>query len=172
MKKRKNKGFTLIEIMIAIVVFSFGLLGVAGVMTVAVKSNYNGYMRSQANFLASSMLDAMRKNIKAVWVGSYDASVEGYVDISTSCVSGCNYLDLATRDLQFWSNNITQILPSSKGKIECVQNGGLQDSSGLFDKPFYAVQPYSGICTITITWAESNETSADSVQTFILPGKP
>ena len=64
--KSKNKGFTLIEVMIAVVVFSFGLLAVAGVMTVAVKSNHNGYMRSQANFLASSMLDSMRKNIKAI----------------------------------------------------------------------------------------------------------
>ena len=41
---KKQKGFTLIEAMIAVVVFSFGLLGVAGVMLVAVKSNHNGYM--------------------------------------------------------------------------------------------------------------------------------
>ena len=45
--------------LIAIVVFSFGLLGVAGVMTVAVKNNHNGYMRSQAVFLASSSVDMM-----------------------------------------------------------------------------------------------------------------
>jgi type IV pilus assembly protein PilV len=170
---KKIAGFTLIETMIAIVVFSFGLLAIAGVMTVAVKSNHNGYMRSQASFLASSMLDTMRRNIRAVWAGSYDGTVSGYSDVNSMCQSaGCTFNQLAARDLQFWSNTITQILPNSTGEISCVAGSAFLDTAGPINAPFYAVEPYSGICTITVNWTESNETAGDSTQSLVLQGKP
>ena len=59
MIKQNNQGFTLIEVLVAVLVFSFGLLGIAGMMTISVKSNHNGYLRSQANFLAENMVDRM-----------------------------------------------------------------------------------------------------------------
>ena len=62
MIKQYNQGFTLIEVLVAVLVFSFGLLGIAGMMTISVKSNHNGYLRSQANFLAENMVDRMRAN--------------------------------------------------------------------------------------------------------------
>ena len=71
MKFKQQKGFTLIEVMIAVVVFSFGLLGVAGIMTVAVKNNHNGYMRSQAAILTATIVDMMRRN-KAGVKGGHD----------------------------------------------------------------------------------------------------
>ena len=174
MKTNKQKGFTLIEIMIAIVVFSFGLLGVAGILTVAVKSNHNGYMRSQASFMASSILDSMRRNVKAVWNGDYDVTVSGYSDISGLCTttSPCNPAALAARDVQFWSNTFSAILPNSSGSIACVQEGALLDTTGQINAAFYEIEPYNGICTVTLTWTEANETSAESLQTLVIPGKP
>lgn len=160
--KKRQKGFTLIEAMIAIVVFSFGLLGVAGVMTVAVKSNHNGYMRSQATFLATSMADMMRANTASVKAGNYNvANISGYNNITTACrTASCNPTQLTRRDLQLWSNMFTQLLPNSTGTIQCSAHVGL------------GIHPYSGMCNISVSWTESNTANAASAQTLTIAVKP
>jgi len=162
MKFKQQNGFTLIEVMIAVVVFSFGLLGVAGIMTVAVKNNHNGYMRSQATILTATIIDMMRRNKPGVKAGLYDGSYAGYVDISTMCTSACGPTGITARDVQQWSNMLTQLLPNSSGSILCDINIsiGLEDS------------PVDGFCTATVIWSESNEISADSTQSVSLVATP
>lgn len=185
MNKKNQKGFTLIEAMIAVVVFSFGLLGVAGVMTVAVKNNHNGYMRSQAMFLASSMIDTMRRNQISVWNDDYIGTYSGNNDISSLCNSGvgCNPAELAERDVKSWANMIDQVLPNSSGEINCISGGSPSGAiPAMIPDPMNPgseipcihcqIEPYKGVCNITITWTESNTSDASSVQTYVLPGKP
>lgn len=195
MKNTKQAGFTLIEVMIAVVVFSFGLLGVAGIMTVAVKNNHNGYMRSQAAFLSTSILDMMRRNQIPLWSDGYNGTYSGYNSVATACTdptaTACDPDELVTRDVDQWSNMITQILPNSSGTINCATSGPaisaipvmipdpldpLSASDPLNSSliPCYncAIEPFNGFCTISITWTESNEVSAQSTQTYTLVGKP
>lgn len=182
---KKQKGFTLIEVMIAVVVFSFGLLGVAGIMTVSIKNNHNGYMRSQATFLASSIIDTMRKNQLELWNGGFDGPHSGTTDINTMCIAavGCTSKELAIRDLLQWSNMLTQLLPNSLGVIDCDSSvASASDIPVMIDDPdnlgtemiceHCAIEPYNGFCTVTITWDESNNISGDSKQTLELIGKP
>jgi prepilin-type N-terminal cleavage/methylation domain-containing protein len=57
---RKPKGFTLIEILIALVILSFSLLGLAGLMIMTTKSNsYGGHM-TEAATLAQDKLEEFR----------------------------------------------------------------------------------------------------------------
>ncbi|MBL4660947.1 MAG: type IV pilus modification protein PilV [Alcanivoracaceae bacterium] len=162
MKFKQHKGFTLIEVMIAVVVFSFGLLGVAGIMTVAVKNNHNGYMRSQATILTATIIDMMRRNKAGVKAGLYDGTFAGYADISTMCTSVCGPAAITARDVQQWSNMLTQLLPNSVGSIACDLNL----------TPGWGNAPTDGFCTATITWSESNEISADSTQSISLVATP
>jgi type IV pilus assembly protein PilV len=160
-KRNKQQGFTLIEVMIAVVVFSFGLLGVAGVMTVAVKNNHNGYMRSQAAFMASSIIDMMRRNKGGVKAGLYDGTYSGFVDVTSMCtISPCGPTNLAARDVQQWSNMITQLLPNSSGTIACALNTVWPDA------------PVNGFCTVTVNWTESNEIDSESNQTLSIVATP
>jgi type IV pilus assembly protein PilV len=189
--KIKQKGFTLIEVMIAIVVFSFGLLGVAGVMTVAVKNNHNGYMRTQAAFLTTSIIDMMRRNQLGVFQGLYDGTYAGYSSVSSACVSGigCDYAGLAARDVSQWSNMITQFLPNSSGTVQCTAGAApttpipvmipnpLDPTPSTPSLPLVAcqrcaIEPYSGFCDITITWTESNEIGTNSTQSYTVKAKP
>ena len=166
---KKQKGFTLIESMIAVVVFSFGLLGVAGVMLVAVKSNHNGYMRSQATFLAHSIVESMRGNSWGVWNNSYNGTYTGYSSIDGACTTtACGCAAVARRDTQKWSNMITNTLTNGSGSIQCVRSGpyGGPYACGESD------QPYLGLCTVTITWNESNESNADAEQSVIVVTGP
>ncbi|MFK8011655.1 MAG: type IV pilus modification protein PilV [Marinicellaceae bacterium] len=164
---KKQKGFTLIEAMIAVVVFSFGLLGVAGVMLVAVKSNHNGYMRTQATFLAHSIVESMRSNSWAVWNNVYNGTYQGYSSTDGMCTTNaCSCTAAANRDTQKWSNMITNTLTNGQGEIDCDSSGAYAFACGESD------QPYLGFCTITITWNESNETSAVSEQSVTVVSGP
>lgn len=62
----KIQGFTLLEVLIAMLIFAIGMLGLAGMQGVALKDNNDAYMRSQAVFFAYDMGDRIRAN-PAYW---------------------------------------------------------------------------------------------------------
>jgi type IV pilus assembly protein PilV len=63
---KTTHGFTLLELLIAMVVFAIGMLGLAGMQGTALKDNNDAYMRSQAVFFAYDMGDRIRAN-PAFW---------------------------------------------------------------------------------------------------------
>jgi type IV pilus assembly protein PilV len=67
-RKRQTAGFTLLEILVAIVVLSFGLLGMVGIQAMALKSNNDAKQQAAAVQLAAEYSDMMRGN-KAVAMG-------------------------------------------------------------------------------------------------------
>ena len=74
---RKQKGTTLIEVLIAVVIISIGLLSVAALQTVALKSNGGSYLRSQATFLAYDLADRIRAAPDSAVNGDYDDGESG-----------------------------------------------------------------------------------------------
>ena len=68
----KSHGFTLIEILLAVVVLSGGLLGLAGLQLTGLKSNHSAYLRSQATILTLDIADRMRANRISAITGAYD----------------------------------------------------------------------------------------------------
>ena len=68
----RQGGFTLIEVMIAVLVLLVGLLGVAGIQIVSFQNNQGAYFRSQATFMASDFLDRMRANPAGRSISAYD----------------------------------------------------------------------------------------------------
>jgi type IV pilus assembly protein PilV len=57
-----NRGFTLVEVLVSLVVLAIGLLGIAKLMLFSSHSNDSAYLRSQATALAYEILDDMRAN--------------------------------------------------------------------------------------------------------------
>ncbi len=169
--KKNNEGFTLIEILVSIVVFSFGLLGVAGLMTISVRNNNNGYLRSQANFLAENMVDRMRANPIAIWEGAYDGDAAPGGQACT-LNSPCNYGALALYDMQQWAESIAVAMPPGAiGNIACDDSGNyslISAESGTWQ----AVRPYDGICTVSVTWDESNGGQDPNPQSVVLVVQP
>jgi prepilin-type N-terminal cleavage/methylation domain-containing protein len=55
-------GFTLIEVMIAVLILLVGMLGVVGMQMLSLQANQGAYFRSQAIYIGSEILDAMRAN--------------------------------------------------------------------------------------------------------------
>lgn len=152
------RGFTLLEVLIALLVFSIGLLGLAGLMVVSVKANNGAYLRTQASFLAQSMADRMRANTGKIddYAGTYDASTAG----TDSCVSvACGPDALVARDRAVWSQALIESLPpNATAEIAC-------DGTTLGTPATSGAATYDGLCTMSITWTEANldQTSSATV---------
>ncbi|MBK1719528.1 type IV pilus modification protein PilV [Thiocystis violacea] len=107
---KHQQGFTLIEVLIAALVLSIGLLGLAGLQAISQKLNYSAYQRSQAASLAYEIADAIRANA---------ANASGYVPISEAlddCDEEFSRSDIgpvAKDDLSEWENRISCLFSSS-----------------------------------------------------------
>lgn len=74
-RQRFERGSTLLEVLIAVVVLSVGLLGLAGLQAASLRVNQTALARSHATVLATDILDRMRANRTAARDGLYDLAM-------------------------------------------------------------------------------------------------
>jgi len=112
MNAYKSRGVSLLEVMIAVLIFSFGLLGLAALQTYSIKVNQGAHFRSQATALASTMLDNIRANFGNV-AGYYS---DGYA--ATDCDDAePTGSPQATYDLSAWRQQLACELPKGEGAV-------------------------------------------------------
>lgn len=147
----RRRGFSLLEVLIALLIFSLGLLGLAGMIVLSIKTNHSAYLRTQASFIAEAMADRMRANIAGVWTAAYDGT---YPDSATrqpcDVVPGCSPTDVAQRDRFAFNGQLARLLPNASANIECTQGGSGATAADLLRR-----RPYNGTCLMTITWSEA-----------------
>lgn len=151
--------------MVAVIVFSVGLIGAGALLTSAIRGNHSALQRTTALTLASSMEARMARNSLATWAGQYNGTYGA--GGSTQCDSqSCTSSQLAQADGALWGQQIADALPGGSGTIACANNGALPALvPGARIKP-----PYSGTCQITISWTEKGDegsAAAVSTQTFV-----
>lgn len=105
---RGQSGFTLIEVLIALLLLSFGLLGLAGLQTLSLRNNGSALMRSRATLMAYDILDSMRAD-----VSTSNPNYSAYTTSFTNVPSGST---LADTDLIAWKNELAQ-LPGGEGAV-------------------------------------------------------
>ena len=101
------KGFTLIEVLVALVILSVGLLGLAGLQTTGIRNNHSANLRSQATIMAYDIADRIRANKDNV--GAYAIAIDGDSDGGET---------IAESDMEEWLSNLSDRLPSGDGSIE------------------------------------------------------
>jgi type IV pilus assembly protein PilV len=105
-RRYPEKGFTLIEALVALVVLSVGLLGVAGLQLVGLRGNLSAASRTQANYLADDIIDRMRANYAAARNGEYDVALGATLAGATT----------AAVDVQAWVAELGS-LPAGQGSV-------------------------------------------------------
>jgi type IV pilus assembly protein PilV len=75
---KTQAGSTLIEVIVALLVITIGLLGLLSMQVYTLKGNQSSYLRSQATILAYELADAMRAQRFEVLDGGFDDGAGGY----------------------------------------------------------------------------------------------
>ncbi len=146
MPNRNQAGFSLIEVLVALVVVSIGILGLAGLQHTGVKNNHNALLHSQASFLAYEIADFMRSNREGVQAKNYDA-VTTPATVANYCeVNHCSAAEVASYHLTKWYEDLAKALPHGSGRINCADDSIIVDNINC--------TPGSNI-TINISWSES-----------------
>lgn len=115
--RRRVAGFSLVEVLIALVILSVGLLGIAAMVSESLKSKDSSYYRTQALNYAANILERMRANKAQATSGSYDVNYGGLGSNGTipsdSCTStNCSPGQMAGVDLAQWQQEISDALPA------------------------------------------------------------
>ena len=145
-----QRGFSLIEMLVALIVFSVGLLTVAGMQTISKQANFEALQRTAASQIAYGLLEDMRVNgdgiasyLGAGEIGSGSRGAEPAPNCSGNAV--CNAEQKAAHDLWFWE----QILD---GNLEMNGNTG---AGGLVLPALCITGPAgggAGTYTVTVAW--------------------
>jgi type IV pilus assembly protein PilV len=111
-------GFTLLEVLIALLVLSIGLLGIGKLMMLSARANDSAYMRSQATALGYTILDAMRANRQAAIVQGYDTAMGAFPGpVVCTVAAPCNSGQQALSDLNLWGTSLAAALPLGQGSV-------------------------------------------------------
>ena len=110
----RQRGVTLVESMIALLVISIGLLGIGALQITAMKQNATALNHSQAVWIAYNMADRIRANITQF---TNYAAIDTDIGYSQDCIGGvCNPAQMITADAADWTTHV-QNLPSGRGII-------------------------------------------------------
>ena len=145
---RRARGFSLMEVMVALVVSTVGLLGLAKMEALALSSTSVAGSRSLAAIEASSLAAAMHAN-PGYWAAgvaqpTITITAGTPYPIITPCLNNpgtpsCIPANMAAWDLNAWSTSLNQVLPGSLATITCSPGG--------------AGSPVT--CTIQLQWTEN-----------------
>lgn len=118
-----QKGTSLIEVLVAVLILSIGLLGFAGLQTQAMQQSYDSLQRSRASVLAEDLFDRMRANANYARSNSgYEIGAGASIPSSPGCDTGiCSASNIARYDLNRWLTQLQQTLPGATADISRQQ---------------------------------------------------
>ena len=124
-KLQKQFGFSLLEVLVAVFVFSIGMLGLAGMQLTALKNTNSAHFRTIAMILANDISDKIRANPV---IDTADPNAYKYVsgtkpNATAACEStaGCTATQMADTDLRNWIDLVETSLPNATARI-CRDN--------------------------------------------------
>ena len=125
---RKQCGFTLLEVLIALLILSIGLLGLASLQTNGLRSNQMASMRTTATQLAYDIADRMRANPAGVDAQNYviaSGAADPTIPTGESCEDiSCTAAQMATYDLAQW-RTAARTLPGGNTSIARTVTGAV-----------------------------------------------
>jgi type IV pilus assembly protein PilV len=134
-RRGSQRGTTMVETLVALLVLSIGLLGVAGLQLTSLRSNRSAHLRSQAQVMAYDITDRMRANRTTALLGTYNIGMGG--TISATGIAG--------DDLVRWKAAIASSMPSGDGSV--------------------AINAATGVVLITIQWTDAMSATVQSFTT-------
>ncbi len=139
--KRSAAGFGMVEMLVALVVLSVGMLGIAALYVTTLRASNGAIFRTLAVNLAADMADRIRANPRAG--NAYEAA--GADNACVGLAADCNRQQMAADDLFRWSQELAQLLPDD-GNVATAQGTVQVDDT---------TEPFTYV--INVTWIEPSE---------------
>ena len=115
---RPERGFTLVEAMVALIVLAVGLLGIAALYVESLSASRSALLRTQAVNLAADMADRIRANRAASVAYAAGTADGGTENLACETTAGCAAAELAGHDIFRWKATGTNLLPGFQGEID------------------------------------------------------
>jgi type IV pilus assembly protein PilV len=153
--RRSTGGFSLVEVLVALVVISIGLLGLAKMASLGIASTNVAGTRSLAAIEAASLASMMHAD-RAYWAGGFapasftvsggpgvapsisNTNLQANPACTTSGPSACQPSDIAGHDVNAWAADLAAVMPPYLATVDCTTTVGTAVS-----------------CAIQIQWAEN-----------------
>jgi type IV pilus assembly protein PilV len=148
----RQSGVSLIEILIAVVIFSVSLAGLAGLSLTSLRSTADGHFNSQATILADQLADTMRSNLTGYETGQF-ASTPGSTQKVCTPGTKCSAAEQAQFDAGKWTTLVANVLPGGTATV-CM------DSTPNDGQPDATACDGLGMNTVKIFWLDNRSTDA------------
>jgi len=151
-QQAQQTGFSLLEVLIALLILAVGLLGLAALQNMGLRLNSQSYERTQATILIDDMVDRMRANSAGVVAGDYNSLMPTLTNVPPTAAQNCEVTvcastsAVASYDANRWITTIAgtgaqrAALAGGMGRI--TPAGGVAGGGLLFD--------------ISVSWQEQN----------------
>lgn len=143
----RSSGFTLVEVLVALIVLSIGMLGIAALYLEGLRATRDALVRTQAVALTADMADRIRANRYIATGGSaYDPALVTATAVAACETAGstCTPAQMYANDLYRWQQTTQAALPAGSGSVA------------------FAIVNSQPTYTITVTWTQPGDTTPAS----------
>jgi len=163
LSRQRQKGFSLVEVLVSVVIMSVGILGVAGLQVLSLQQNRSSLFRSEALMLGGDMLDRMRANPLQNYAG-FD-----FLDpppSASNCVAdSCTPAQMKDYDIAWWRCSINNLDASNNpfeicgtlGVTGSPLPGGQGEIADIGDETNCSVE--AGESCVIVRWVEISSDS-------------
>lgn len=162
----RSAGFTMVEVLVSVIIFSVGLIGVARLQVVAKQNNYDAVQRVAATSVAQDLLSRMRSNhtVLNTYVSNSGSTTIGRNSISSEPTPVCGDSGSSCTANQLASHDLWEIEKALDGIAEQDDDG---NSLGGLTLPTLCITGPaagdSGVYTVAIAWrGKANLSNPDS----------
>jgi type IV pilus assembly protein PilV len=162
---RRDSGFSLIEVLISIVVLSFGVLGMVGMQAAALQANREARLQAAATVLGRELGEMMRAN-KAIatlttsatnpYLGSFStplaATAPSYcLNVATGTTACANETEIASAQMTEWLTRVDNELPGAR--VDTCFDSAPFDAAGL---PRWTCDNIGDVIVVKIGWTRGS----------------
>lgn len=152
MNKNLNsqRGVGLVEVMVAVAILAFGMLGIAALQATALRSSQSSLERSEAVMKTYAVLDAMRANRDVAMIGGYNmGNINAAYEVTTWACGRPDAGDLAANDRRQWMGTtaVAGSLKATLGDAACA-----------------AIRCSDEECIVAVRWDDSRAVGGDDEQ--------
>ncbi|MCL1056979.1 type IV pilus modification protein PilV [Shewanella gelidimarina] len=151
--KNQQKGLSLIEVMVSLVILVVGLIGIFNLHIIAKRGSFESFQQTQAAYLANDIVNRMKLNKAQLpgYAGTYEGKLtlpSAVCDVAVNVNIVCSNGESLAWDLYQWEQNIN-------GASEQLRNKNV----GGLDSPTACISVTGNAVMVVMTWRGISETS-------------